>query len=208
MWKSILVVKLENFWKFTPEIQGRYFRLRHIDPPKAPMGWVGQAEPITNTNYHQFYQIQRINGLSVYETFEYIKPPIFATRKLGFRQQTLVPNNWLIEIEVSLMPSYSLDDAIPVNSSASSSKNTTSVPVLATVTKVLAANPNRKGVKFYSADKLRTIYFDTDNVVNNASAIESITPSKPVCVPTINWTGEWYGISSGGTVTVEVEEYV
>lgn len=207
MWKSILVVKLDNNWKFTPEIQGRFFRLRHIDPPKSPMGWVGQAEPIINTNFHQFIGIQRINGLSVYETFEYIKPPIFATRKLGLRQQTTVPNNWLIEVEVCIVPNYSLDDPTPVNQLASSTKTVTSVPVAATPTKILPANPLRKGVLFVSPDKLKTVYLDTDNVVSNLSAIESLTPSRPQCVPAIDWTGEWWGAASSGTVTISVEEY-
>lgn len=208
MWKSILVVKLENYWKFTPEIEGRFFRLRHIDPPKSPVGWIGQAEAIPNTNFHQFFRPQRLNGLSVYETDEYIKPPIFATRKLGFRQQSLSPNNWLIEVEVNLlMPSYPLEDAPVINPNAASNKVTNKVTVLPTATKLASANPNRTAIKFYTADKFKSVFIDTDNVVAANSAIESVTPSKPVCVPYVIWTGDWYGICSSGNVEVEVEEY-
>ncbi len=124
MWKSIIVIKVENYWKFTPEIDGKYFRLRHIEPPKAPTGWIGQAEAIINTKFHQFLGLQRLNGLSAYEIVEYVKPPIFATRKLGFRQQTQTPNNWLIEVEVSLMPVVDLTPDQPIiNPTSSTSKN-------------------------------------------------------------------------------------
>lgn len=209
MWKSIVVVKVENYWKFTPEInEGKYFRLRHIDPPKAPLGWIGQAEPIVNTNFHQFFQLQRLNGLSVYETLEFEKPPIFTWRKLGFRQETKTPNNWLIEVEVSLlMPSYPLEDAPIINPNAASNKVANKVTVLPTVTKLASANPNRTAIKFYIADKIKSVFIDTDNIVAANSAIESVTPSKPVCVPYVIWTGDWYGISSSGNVDIEVEEY-
>lgn len=208
MWKSIVVIKLENYWKFTPEIEGRFFRLRHIDPPKSPVGWIGQAEAIPNTNFHQFFRPQRLNGLSVYETDEYLKPPIFATRKLGFRQQSSSPNNWLIEVEVNLlMPSYPLEDAPVINPSAASNKVTNKVTVLPTVTKLASANPNRTAIKFYIADKFKSVFIDTDNIVAGNSAIESVTPSKPVCVPYVIWTGDWYGICSSGNVEIEVEEY-
>lgn len=208
MWKSILVIKLETYWKFTPELEGQYFRLRHIEPPKVPVGWIGQAEGIANTDFNQLFQIQRLNGLVTYEIIEYKKPAIFQSRKLAFRQELRVLNNWLIEVEASLMPSYSLEDPIPVNQSATTTKNVTTVNVTNTVTKILLANPNRKGVKFYSADKTKNVYLDTDNVVSATSAIESLTPSKPVCVPIILWTGDWYAVSSSGTVSVEIEEYL
>lgn len=208
MWKSIIVIKLEGFWKFTPEIEGSWFRLRHIEPPKNPMGWIGQAEPIPNTNFHTYHELQRVNGLSFYESIHFRKPPIFQTRKLAFRQETRTPNNWLIEVEVCTLPSYALDDPLPVNPVAASTKNVTTVPIATTPTKILPVNSQRKGLKFYSGDKQKTIYIDTDNVVSATSAIESLTPSKPVCIPAITWTGEWWGISSAGTVSIEVEEYI
>lgn len=208
MWKSLIVIKLEGFWKFTPEIEGSWFRLRHIEPPKNPMGWVGQAEPIPNTSFHTYYEMQRVNGLSFYESVHFKKPPIFQTRKLAFRQETRTPNNWLIEVEVCTLPSYALDDPLPINPTAATTKNVTTVAVAASPTKVLPVNSNRKGIKFYSGDKQKTIYLDTDNVVSATSAIESLTPAKPVSIPFINWTGEWWAISSAGTVSIEVEEYI
>lgn len=206
-WKSIVVIKLETTWKFTPEIEGLYFRLRHIEPPKSPMGWIGQAEAIPNTSFHNYYELQRVNGLSFYETVRLKKPPIFASRKLAFRQESKVLNNWLIEVEVNLA-SYALDDPAPVNPVASSNKNVTTIPVGATPTKILSANLQRKGIKFYSADKIKTVYLDTDNVVSATSAIESVTPNKPICIPSIMWAGEWWGVSSSGTTNIEVEEYI
>lgn len=185
MWQSIIAIKLESFWKFTPEVEGAYFRFRHIEPPKVPLGWVGQAEEILNTNFHQVFDVQRLNGLTGYEIVEYKKPLVFVSRKLAFRQESRTPNNWLIEVEICTMPSYSLDDPTPINQLAINTKNVSTVPVTSTVTKILPANPARKGVKFYSADKSKTIYLDTDNVVSSTSAIESISPSKPVSVPAI-----------------------
>lgn len=208
MWKSIIAIKLDTFWKFTPDVEGSFFRLRHINSPKTPIGWIGQAEAIPNTKFLQVFGIQRINGLSNFEILELPKPAIFQTRRLVFRQEPKTPNNWIIEIEVADMPSYSLDDAPLINPSTSSSKTVTTVQVTTTVSKVLSANPNRKGVKFYSADKLKSVYIDTDNVVSVTSAIESVTPNKPVCVPTIPWTGDYYAVSSSGTVSLEIEEYL
>lgn len=212
MWKSIIVIKPEAAWKFTPEInKGHYFRLRHINPPPSPEGWIAQAEPIPNTNLHLFYQTQRINGLSVYELIKLEKPLIFTWRKLAFRQRFKAgstANDWLIEVEVNTeMPSYPLEDAPVVNPSAASNKVVTKIPVTGTVTKLASANPNWVAIKFYSADKLKSVFIDTDNVVSANSAIESVTPNKPVSVPYIIWTGDWFGISSSGTVEVEVEEY-
>lgn len=207
MWKSIIVIKPDATWKFTPLIEGTYFRLRHIEVPKSPVGWVGQAEVIANTDFHQLFGIQRLNGLSIYEVLECKKPPVFTARKLAFRQETRTPNNWLIEIEVCTVPNYSLDDPTPINQLASSTKIVTTVPVANTSTKLLSANPLRKGVLFVSPDKAKTIYLDTDNIVSFVSAIESLTPSKPQCVPSINWTGEWWEVSTSGTVTITIEEY-
>lgn len=209
MWKSIIVIKLDAAWKFTPKIKGTYFRLRHINPPRSPVGWIAQAEAIPNTNFHLFYKPERINGLSVFELIELRKPAVFEARKLAFRQEFRTPNDWLIEVEVNVeMPSYSLEDTALVNLSASSRKSVSTVSVANTPTKILEANPNRKGVKFFSLDKLRNIYLDTDSVVNANSAIESLTPNKPISVPSINWVGEWFAISSAGTVSIEVEEYL
>ena len=207
MWKSIIAIRIDTFWKFTPEVEGSFFRLRHINPPKVPMGWIGQAEAIANTNFHLFYQLQRVNGLSVFELIELTKPPIFETRKLAFRQETKAPNNWIIEIEVADMPSYPLETPPITNPVAASIKNVTIVAVGATPTLLLAANPLRKDVKFYSTDKTKTIYIDTDKVVSNTSAVDKIDPNS-VCIPIIKWNGEWWGISSSGTVNIEIEEYI
>ena len=54
---------------------------------------------------------------------------------------------------------------------------------------------------------MKTVYLNTDNVVSNLSAIESITPSRPQCVLAIDWTGEWWGAASSGSVIIMVEEY-
>ena len=213
MWKSILVVKLENYWKFTPEIHGRYFRLRHIDSPKSPMGWVGQAEPISNTNFHQFFQIQRINGLSVYETLEYIKPPIFTSRKLGFRQQTLTPNNWLIEVEVCIVPVVDLNpEQPPVNPAISISKKATTVTINGTTPILLLpvnTTNSRKSATFYNLSTLRNLIIDTDNTINAASAVARVAPGKLYIADVEGWQGEYWGILDGaGTPSIAVEEYV
>lgn len=207
MWKSIIAVELETFWKYTPNIEGTFFRLRHINPPKTPIGWIGQAESIPNTKFLQVFGIQRINGLSNYEIIELPKPIVFETRRLVFRQETKIPNNWIIEVEVANMPSYPLENTPTLNSVAATTKNVTTVAVAATPTLLLAANSLRKNVKFYSADKLKTVYIDTDKVVSNVSAVDKIDPNS-VCIPAISWNGEWWGISTSGTVNIEVEEYL
>lgn len=191
MWKSVIVIKLENYWKFTPEIEGQYFRLRHIDPPKAPMGWVGQSESIANTNFHQFFQLQRLNGLSVYEIIEYQKPLIFAARKLGFRQQSQVPNNWIIEVEISLMPVQDLNADQPiVNPANSTSKIPTKVPLNGTTPiKLLPVvlTGSRKGATFYNSSTLRNMYIDTDSTINTASGLAKVAPGKLYISDLPNW---------------------
>lgn len=213
MWKSILVIKLENYWKFTPEIEGTYFRLRHINPPKAPMGWIGQAEHIVNTTFHQFYEIERINGLSVYETIKCIKPPIFATRKLGFRQQTQIPNNWLIEVEVCIVPVVDLNpDQPPVNPAISTSKKATTVTMNgATPVLLLPANTtnSRKSATFYNPSTLRNLIIDTDNTINVTSGIARVAPGKLYIADIEGWQGEYWGVLDGtGTPVITVEEYI
>lgn len=213
MWKSILVIKLENYWKFTPEIEGDFFRLRHIDPPKSPMGWVGQAEAIPNTNFHQFFRPQRLNGLSVYETDEYRKPSIFTTRKLGFRQQSLTPNNWLIEVEVCIMPVIDLNpEQPPIDPGISTTKNPTFVPMNGTTpVRLLPVNTtgSRKGATFYNPSSLRNLIIDTDATVNTASAIGRVAPGKLYISDLPKWQGEYWGVLDGsGTPSIPVEEYL
>lgn len=213
MWKSILVIKIENYWKFTPEIEGKFFRLRHIDPPKAPMGWIGQAESIINTNFHQFFQLQRLNGLSVYEVIEYQKPSIFTTRKLGCRQQTQTPNNWLIEVEVNLMPVVDLNpEQPPINPAISTSKKATTVTMNGTTpVLLLPANTtnSRKSATFYNPSALLNLIIDTDSTINVASGVARVAPGKLYIADIEGWQGEYWGVLDGtGTPVIVVEEYV
>lgn len=213
MWKSIIVVKVDSYWKFTPEIEGVYFRLRHIDPPRAPMGWIGQAEPILNSNLHQFYQLQRLNGLSVYEIVEYVKPPIFTWRKLGFRQESKTPNNWLIEVEVNLMPVVDLNpEQPPINPGVSTAKNVTQVLMNGTTpVRLLPVNTanSRNGATFYNPSTTRTLIVDTDSTVSVSSAVGRVPPGKLYISDFSEWQGEYWGVLDGaGTPAIPVEEYV
>lgn len=217
MWKSIIVIKPENYWKFTPEVKGTFFRLRHINPPTNPnpVGWIGQAEPITNTNFHEFFGIQRVNGLSVYEVFELHKPIIFATRKLGIRQQTRISNDWLIEIEVcvEMPPVVDLNpEQPPVNPGISTSKNVTSVTMNGTTpVRLLAVNTanTRKGATFYNPSITRNLIVDTDATVSTASAVGRVAPGKLYVSDFPEWQGEYWGVLDGaGTPAIPVEEYI
>ncbi len=213
MWKSIIAIKLETTWKFTPEIKGSYFRLRHIDPPRVPRGWIGQVEAIPNTNFHTFYEIQRLNGLSRYEVFQLIKPPIFATRKLAFRQE-LTPNDWLIEIEVCIdMPVVDLNPDQPlINPTISTTKNATSVPMNGTApVRLLPPNitNSRKNATFYNPSTTRNLIIDTDSTINTASAVARVAPGKIYISDIPEWQGEYWGVLDGaGTTAIAVEEYV
>lgn len=214
MWKSILVIKVGTAWNFTPEIEGRYFRLRHIDPPKSPVGWIGQAEPIINTNFHQFFGIQRINGLSVYECLDLLKPEFFITRKLAFRQGMVAPNNWLIEVEVNLeMPVVDLNpEQPPINPGISTTKNVSSVPMNGTTpVRLLPVNAtnSRNGATFYNPSTLRNLIIDTDANINTASAVARVAPGKLYISDFPEWQGEYWGVLDGtGTPSIPVEEYV
>ena len=213
MWKSIIVIKLEGFWKFTPEIQGSWFRLRHIEPPKNPMGWIGQAEPIPNTNFHTYHEPRRVNGLSFYESVHLEKPPIFQTRKLAFRQETRVPNNWLIEVEVYTMPVVDLNPDQPIiNPANSSSKISTTVAMNGTTpVRLLPVNTanNRKNATFYNSSTLRNLIIDTDATVNTASAVARVAPGKLYISDFPEWQGEYWGVLDGaGTPATAIEEYI
>lgn len=218
MWRSIIAIKLEHYWKFTPEIEGIYFRFRHIEPPKSPIGWVGQAEGIANTDFNQVFQIQRLNGLVNYEILEYKKPPIFESRKLAFRQEPRVANNWIIEVEVSdYMPVVDLNADQPVvNPTITTIKNVLSVPIAATATaptKLLPISTNniRKHATFYNPSTTRNLYIDTDSTINTASAIAKVAPGKVYVSDIPGWQGEYWGMLDGtGTsaTNIAVEEYV
>lgn len=209
MWKSIIVVKPDITWKFTPEIEGVFFRLRHINPPRSPMGWIGQAEPIPNTNFHTFFSVQRINGLSVFELLEIEKPRIFEGRKLAFRQEYRIPNDWLIEVEVCTMPVVDLNpDQLPI----STTKNPTSVTMNGTTAvRLLPVNTtnSRKNATFYNPSTLRNLIIDTDSTINTASAIARVAPGKVYISDIPEWQGEYWGVLDGaGTPAIAVEEYL
>jgi hypothetical protein len=211
MWHALATFILAENWLLTPPVDTRIFRLRHRshNPNKYQVVATLALAALSNKGEIELFKPQRIQPRLELEILEFPLPPKGWCYGLAAKQ-ILLPNqslcNW--ELEIDIMPSYSLDDPVPVNLAASNSKNVTTVPVTATPTKVLSANLNRKGVKFYSADKLKTVYLDTDQVVSKDSAIESLAPSKNVCVPTITWLGEWWAIASSGTVNVEVEEYL
>lgn len=210
-WQQLSSFTLTQEWQCTDYDNSIVYRITHtVNNPyayrlNAMIALVSEDE---NSNSIEIFKPQRISPYVESEIIQFPDPPKGWKHRLAIKQlinprDTLV--NWSVEIE---MPSYSLDDLTPVNQLATSTKNVTTVSVAASVTKILSANSARKGVKFYTADKNKTIYLDTDNVVSAISAIESISPSKPICVPTILWTGDWYAISPNGTVSIEVEEYV
>lgn len=209
-WQPLVTFILSENWLLTPPVQGRFFRVSHrlINPNKYQLVASIALAAISETGKPELFKPQKIQPRAELEILQFPQPPQEWRYSLAAKQ-ILLPNqsllNWELEIE---MPSYSLDDQAPINAAASGTKNVTTVPVAATATRVLPANPLRKSVKFYSADKMKIVYLDTDNIVSSASAIESLTPSKSVCVPTISWTGEWWGVASSGTVSIEVEEYV
>lgn len=212
MWQRLCTFILTEDWLLTPPISVRQFRLSHdLFNNKSNYQYQVVAlitlAAISETGKPELFKPQKIQPHSELEILQFPIPPpgwrySLAAKQILMPKQSLL--NWNLQVD---MPSYSLDDPMPVNLAASSSKNITTVPVAATPTKLLSANLNRKGVKFFTADKTKTVYIDTDQVVSSTSAIESLTPSKNVCVPTINWTGEWWGIANSGTVNLEIEEY-
>lgn len=217
MWKSIIVIKPDIAWKFTPEVEGKYFRLRHINPPRSPLGWISQVEPIPNTNFHIFFQPQRINGLSVFELLELNKPLIFESRKLAFRQEYKALNDWLIEIEVFTMPVIDLTPDQPViNPAIATVKVPTSVPIgpaANTAVRLLSVNSTsaRKHATFYNPSTTRNLYIDTDSTVSMASAVAKVAPGKVYVSDFPSWQGEYWALLDGtGTtaVSVAVEEYM
>lgn len=181
------------------------------------MGWLGQAELIPNTNFHAFFNIQRINGLSLYEILELKNPLIFETRKLAFRQEYRTPNEWFIEVEVYMAPVIDLTPDQPaVNPTISTSKIPTSVSIAGTSTapiKLLTANANgtRKDVTFYNPSTKRNLYIDTDATISTASAVAKVPPGKVYITDLEDWQGEYWGMmDSSDTVptVIAIEEYV
>lgn len=210
MWRPLVTFILSENWLLTPPIEARIFRLRHRshNPNKYQVVASLALAAFSDRGEVELFKPQRVQPRPELEILEFPLPPKQWRYSLAAKQ-VLLPNQSLLDWELEVdMPSYSLDDQALINAAASSSKNVMTVLVGPTATKLLPANPNRKGVKFYSADKLKTVYMDTDQVVSSTSAIESLTPSRNVCIPTINWLGEWWGIPSSGTVSIEIEEYL
>lgn len=212
-WHDLGNYILTENWQYTKRVEGRNFKIQYlwcdISTYRLPAFVVLANLPsFTKEESTEFFKPQQIRPYLESEILQFPQPPKGWDYRLAIRQLKLPKDN-VINCEVKIfVPSYSLDDPTPINQLATSTKNTTVVSVVNTVTKILPANSARKGVKFYSADKNKTIYLDTDNVVSSSSAIESISPSKPVSVPAILWTGDWWAISPGGTVSIEVEEYI
>lgn len=204
---------LTENWQYTEQVQGCNFKVQYlwcdIVSYRLPAFITFANLPLlAKEQSTEFFKPQQIRPYLESEILQFPQPPKNWDYRLAIRQLKL-PRENIINCEVKIsMPSYSLDDPTPVNLLATSTKNVTTVSVAATVTKILSANSARKGVKFFTADKNKTVYLDTDNVVSATSAIESISPSKPVSVPAILWTGDWYAISPSGTVSIEVEEYI
>ena len=213
MWQSVIAIKPEKSWKFTPEVIGSYFRLRHINPPQIPIGWIAQAEVIPNTDFHQVFAPQRMNGLVQFEVIELVKPRVFATRKLAIRQDIKVSNDWIVEVEVYTLLVQDLNPDQPaVNPTISTTKNVTSVTMNGTTSvKLLAVNASgaRKNATFYNPSTLRNLYIDTDSTINTASAIAKVAPGKLYISDIPSWQGEYWGMFDGaGTTAIPVEEYV
>lgn len=208
MWSSLATFNINESWQLSNQISVNTFRLKHtwVNPYRYSAVAIAALARVGNEGI-EIYSPQKIYPKSELEIIQFPSPFRAWNYSLAVKQLTFNSNSitWNLSID---MPSYSLDESTPINQLATSTKNVTTVSVAASVTKILSANSARKGVKFYTADKNKTIYLDTDNVVSAASAIESITPTKPVCVPTILWTGDWYAISPSGTVSIEVEEYI
>lgn len=218
MWKSIIAIKLESYWKFTPDIEGVFFRLRHINPPLNPIGYIGQAELVPNTDSCQIFQIRRLNGLTPYEIIEYVKPTVFENRRLIFRQETKAINNWIIEVEVSsIMPVVDLTpDQPPVNPTIATTKIPTSVSIAGNSTATVkllpaSATNNRKHATFFNPSTKRNLYVDTDSNISVASAVAKVAPGKVYVSDFPNWQGEYWGmLDASDTVptAIAIEEYV
>lgn len=211
-WQNVGTYNINDLWQFSFALTAKTFRVSHLllgISNFRPTAIISLCSATKNEfNSIETYQPQALKYYLESEIIQFTNIPKNWEYKLGVKQVILSAKasivDWKIQID---MPSYSLDDPTPVNQLASSTKTVTSVAVAATPTKILSANPLRKGVLFVSPDKVKTVYLDTDNVVSNLSAIESLTPSRPQCVPAIDWTGEWWGAASSGSVTITVEEY-
>lgn len=210
-WQYLEELSLSQEWKYTDYVDSIVYRITHnvTNPYSYRLNaMIALINEDSLSSSIEIFKPQKISPYVESEIIQFSEPPKLWKHRLAIKQlvnprDTLV--NWEVRIE---MPSYSLDDLTPINLLATATKNVTTVSVTNTVTKILSANPARKGVKLFTADKNKTIYLDTDNVVSATSAIESLTPSKPICVPAILWVGDWYAVSPSGTVTIEVEEYI
>ncbi|MBE9193255.1 hypothetical protein IQ230_23495 [Gloeocapsopsis crepidinum LEGE 06123] len=98
MWKPFFTIRPTKSWQFTPAIEAQIFRLRHLNPPISPIGFIAQAE-LASDGLYQFYDVKRLNGLTPYECLVYVKPIFFSDRVLAFRQDYRTANNWNIVIE-------------------------------------------------------------------------------------------------------------
>lgn len=205
MWKSLIVIRPDIGWKFTPEVEGIYFRLRHINPPRSPVGWVAQAEPIPNTNFHNVFGVQRLNGLSILEVLELQKPFPFQTRKLAFRQETRTANEWLIEVEVYLgMPAYF---STPTSNNSTSNISTSTVAVDNTKSVILSAADSTKiGSTITNNSKLGKLYIQLGGAASLTNYKKGLSYLETYETP-FNWSGEIQGIwdkaDAAGSAKVE-----
>lgn len=207
-WQHLATFVLTENWQCSQHTNARSFRITHQINTTDYRRLIALATLVSlNNEKPEIFKQQRIQYHEESEIIQFPNPPKGWQYGIAVKQLVL-PGQILVDWEVKIdMPSYPLEDAPVINPVAATSKNATTVPVTTTATKLLSVNTNRKGVKFYNPHVKETVYVDTDNVVNSTSAIEKIA-AKNVSIPTINWQGEYWAISSAGTVALEIEEYV
>lgn len=189
IWTPFFKLKLANEWRFTPIVDGAYFRLRHLSPPKAPIGWLAQAEVIEDGSL-QLFGIERLNGLVPSEVVVLQSPPCFRNRRIGFRQEAKVINDWNIEVEYCDMPLFNpatVSPAVAHNVAITSTQVSTKSIVL------LPANLNRMGATFTNITKLAVLYLKAKDEASTSSYLVKINPGGYFELPIV-YTGDITGI--------------
>lgn len=156
----------------------------------------------------EFPNVGKVNGK--YQTVNFKKQIIRFDQLEQFNFTVeFIAHDWIPDITLNFwettMPLYQLTTTT-VNPNATTSFVTTAPSIDTTAKKIVSANSERKELTIYNPDLKNSVYVDLANTVSTATAAFIIPPGQ-LYVADIHWTGEVWGITKTGSITLTVREF-
>ncbi|UBF28323.1 hypothetical protein K9N68_10830 [Kovacikia minuta CCNUW1] len=146
-WSLLGEVELFSEWRQTPVTEDEWFKVEQVNPPRDVVVEVAQTDGSLWKSEGRLLRSGREVAL-----FNLVIPPMFSSRRLGFRiaNAGLQVRNWKLKVFSMPFPNTSYGFG-------SATQGMTGVfPASTQVVQLLASNPDRKGAAIYnnSTEKL------------------------------------------------------